>query len=343
MEKTTSRKQRGCLWWVGRLLIGIVIFVFALIIAGFTYETIVSKNDLNHYPPPGKLVDVGGYKMHLYCTGESNAAQPTVVLAAAGGLASADWALVQPEAAAFARVCSYDRAGYGWSDSGPLPRASQQIATELHTLLLNAGEKAPFILVGHSFGGHTVRLFADQHSDDVASMILVDARPETMLDNPVLKEVGDGRDSNKFVLFSLLARLGVTRLLGTALLPPNFQERLPDYPAVISYRAKYFDANRNEAVVIAESDAQLKEVGALGSLPLIVIQHGIPDVFAHLPTKEAGQAERAWQESQEKMVALSAYGQGIVAENSGHFIPIDQPEIVVETIQQVMRALEQPN
>jgi len=343
MNKTMTRRHRGCLWWLSRLFVGIFILILALVTVGFTYETITSRNDLDQYPPPGKLVDVGGHKMHLYCTGESNEEQPTVVLDAAGGLASADWALVQPDVAEFVRVCSYDRAGYGWSDSGPLPRTSQQIATELHTLLLNAGEKAPFVLVGHSFGGHTVRLLADQHIEAVESLILIDTRPETMLDTPALKGLGDGSGSNKFILFSLLSRLGVTRMLGAALLPPDFQERLPDYPAVISYRAKYFDANRDEANVIAESDAQLKEVGSLESLPLIVIQHGIPDIFVHLPAEEAKQAEKAWQESQEEMGSLSTNNQSIVAENSGHFIPIDQPEIVIEAIRQIMGALEQSN
>ena len=334
------QKKGGCMWLLGKLFIGGLVFLLALGVIGFIYETVSSRSDVKRYPPPGKLVDVGEYKIHLNCTGQFNAEQPTIILDAAGGLASADWALVQPSVAEFARVCSYDRAGYGWSDSGSIPRTSQQIATELHTLLLNAGEKGPYLLVGHSFGGHTVRLFADQYANDVAGMILIDTRPEDMLDIPVLKGLGDGSGSNKFVILSLLSHLGVTRLLDTALVPPNFQEHLPDYPAIISYQAKYFDANRNEALVIAQSDEQVKRVGSLNNMPLAVIRHGVPDLFASLSPQESEQAESVWQESQERIARSSTIGQTIVAEESGHFIPIEQPEIVIDTIQEILQTLK---
>src|SRR5512138_1904384 len=101
------------------------------------------------YPPPGKLVDVGGYRLHINCTGQDG---PAVVLIAGGGDFSFDWGLVQPDVSRFARVCSYDRAGLAWSDPGPTPRTMRQDAYELHTLLAVAGIKAPYVLVGHSIG-----------------------------------------------------------------------------------------------------------------------------------------------------------------------------------------------
>src|SRR5260370_233845 len=96
------------------------------------------------FPPPGGLVDVGGWRLHLNCTGESRTSQPTVILEAGLGDFSVEWSLVQPGVAKFARVCSYDRAGDGWSDLGPHPRTMHQIVYELHTLLANAGVKPPF-------------------------------------------------------------------------------------------------------------------------------------------------------------------------------------------------------
>ena len=101
-------------------------------------------------PPPGKLVDIGGYQLHINCTGKGS---PTVILEAGLGGDSRSWHEVQPEIAEFAQVCSYDRAGLGWSDPGPKPRTSQQIVKELHRLLAKADIQSPYVLVGHSFGG----------------------------------------------------------------------------------------------------------------------------------------------------------------------------------------------
>src|SRR6266702_6080953 len=130
-------------------------------------------------PPPGQLIDLGGWRLHLNCLGKAAASQPTVILEAGAGDFSVDWSLVQPGIARFARVCSYDRAGSGWSDLGPRPRTLHQIVWELHTLLDKAGVKPPFVLVGHSYGGWLVRLYASTYPADVAGngagMVLVEA------------------------------------------------------------------------------------------------------------------------------------------------------------------------
>src|SRR5262245_46551299 len=122
--------------------------------------------------PPGKLVDIGGRRLHLNCTGKG---QPAVVMEAGAGDFSFDWELVQPQVARFARVCSYDRAGYAWSDPGPTPRTLRQIAFELHTGLLKAGIKGPYILVGHSLGGAIARTYVSQYPKEIAGMALVDS------------------------------------------------------------------------------------------------------------------------------------------------------------------------
>jgi len=132
------------------------------------------------YPPPGQLVDVGGWRLHLHCSGEARPSQPTVILEAGIGDFSVEWSLVQPKAAAFARVCSYDRAGDGWSELGPHPRTLRQVVYELHTLLGKAGVRRPYVLVGHSYGAWPVRLFASTYRAEVAGMVLV----EGGFDNP---------------------------------------------------------------------------------------------------------------------------------------------------------------
>lgn len=131
----------------------------------------------HNYSPPGKLVDAGGYHMHILCRGEGS---PTVVMDSAFGGFALDWSLVQPEIAKFTQVCAYDRSGYAWSEPNPkVPvRTSQQLVDELHTLLVTAGISGPFVLVAHSFGGLNVRLFADQYPNGVVGMVLLDVAHE---------------------------------------------------------------------------------------------------------------------------------------------------------------------
>ncbi len=127
------------------------------------------------YPPPGKLVDVGGHRLHVYCTG---AGSPTVILESGASSFSIDWALVQPAVSRTNRVCSYDRAGYGWSEPAPYDLRGEEATRDLHAALDSLGEKAPFLLVGQSMGGRFVRLFARRYSTEVAGMVLVDAEDE---------------------------------------------------------------------------------------------------------------------------------------------------------------------
>jgi pimeloyl-ACP methyl ester carboxylesterase len=140
------------------------------------------------------LIDLGGWRLHLNCLGRANASQPTVILEAGAGDFSVDWSLVQPAVARFTRVCSYDRAGSGWSDLGPRPRTLHQIVWELHKLLDKAGVKPPLVLVGHSYGGWLVRLYASTYPADVAGMVLVEAGA----DNPrrILPDGKVGRASD---------------------------------------------------------------------------------------------------------------------------------------------------
>src|SRR5688572_29584708 len=126
----------------------------AIVISVSSVRVVSAQTDASPpFPPPGRLIDVGGWRLHLYCTGETVASQPTVILEAGLGDFSVEWSLVQPRVATFARVCSYDRAGHGWSDVGPNPRTFRQIVYELQTLLEKGDVRPPYLLVGHSYGG----------------------------------------------------------------------------------------------------------------------------------------------------------------------------------------------
>jgi pimeloyl-ACP methyl ester carboxylesterase len=128
--------------------------------------------------PPGRLVDLGGYRLHLLCTGRRDSGGPTVVLSIGGGGFAVDWSLVQTPLSDSARVCSYDRPGFGWSDAGPTPRTLAQEAFELRSALEKAGERAPFILVGQSLGAFVVRRLAESHPADVRGVVLVEPANE---------------------------------------------------------------------------------------------------------------------------------------------------------------------
>ena len=158
--------------WLGRLLLGLLVLLLFCAAAGFIYENISEARDRRFNPMPGRLVDVGGRKMHIDCTGEGS---PTVILESGLGDSYVSWSQVQPEIAKFAHVCSYDRAGLGYSDPVSEPRTSKVIAQELQQLLRVAGVNPPYILVGHSMGGYDVRFYAKLYPTEVAGMVLVDA------------------------------------------------------------------------------------------------------------------------------------------------------------------------
>lgn len=320
-------KRRSCLGCLGRGVIGLLALMAILMIVGAIYESGAMASDLKKYPMPGKLIDMGGYRIHLYCTGERTAGQPTVVLESASGLA-VDWGLVQPETAKTTRVCSYDRAGYGWSDKGPLPRTSKYLAEELHTLLTMSGEEGPFVLVGHSFGGHTVRLFAYQYPDEIIGMVLVDARPEELA-------IGSGMSDFQSSFWAFMSRCGFFRLFGKAIIPAETLEKMPEgYPWMFLLRPQALETTRDEDKV--ESDKQVLASGNLGDLPLFVIVHGNPSMFATLPAEEALQAEADWQAAQKKLAASSSNSQLVVAEGSGHGIPFERPDVIIDAIQQIL-------
>ncbi len=144
---TPKRRGRGCLIWLG----GIVVVLLGLMLLGARYEAVAEAADARAYPPPGQMVDVGGYRLHINCLGTGS---PTVVIDAGSGDWSASWSnRVQPEVARTTRVCVYDRAGIGWSEPGPLPRTAERFARELRALLDHAHIPGPYVLVGHSLLG----------------------------------------------------------------------------------------------------------------------------------------------------------------------------------------------
>ena len=174
----SSRPPRTTRQRLLRLLAVFSLVLAGLLLLGLISQAIANAVDAARYPAPGKLVDIGGYQLHINCTGTGS---PTVILDAGLGGTSLDWSKVQPAVARFTRVCSYDRAGYGWSQTGPGPRTSQQIVTELHALLAQAKINGPYVLVGHSAGGLNMRLYAYRYPAEVVGWSCSTPRANTSL------------------------------------------------------------------------------------------------------------------------------------------------------------------
>ena len=172
-------RRHYLLRWLRNALIGAVVLVVLLLVAGAAYQWIAQSADARRFPQQGRSVVLGpsfpGLSLNLNCTGKGS---PTVILDSGMGVPAVGWNLVQPEIAKFTRVCSYDRAGYGSSGAGPMPRTSAEIAKELHALLEAGRESGPYVLVGHSFGGFNVRVYNQEYPNDVVGLVLVDASHE---------------------------------------------------------------------------------------------------------------------------------------------------------------------
>lgn len=322
--------------WLRNIAVILVGLLTLLAIAGASYQALATRVDARRFPEPGKLVDVGGYRLKLNCSGAGN---PTVVLESGLGDVSVEWEPVQSEVAKFTRVCSYDRAGYGGSDAGPKPRTSAQIAQELHSLLQDAAEKPPFILVGHSFGGYNVRAFNGRFSDEVAGLILVDTVQEDQykLLPPVWKQVGAALRAHyrsQARRAPLLVELGIERLI--------LQARGKAENSYLYLQSKYLAARSDELEHIQISAEQARAAGSLGDKPLIVLTAGKKPAAGTLglTEKDWDEYQRVWADDlQLRLARLSSRGKREVVEDSGHDIPSERPDAIVNAVREIQRQI----
>ena len=271
------------------------------------------------YPPPGKLITVGAHRLHLHCTGHGT---PTVIMDAGLGGNSVDWIQVQPALALETRVCTYDRAGNGWSESGPLPRTSKRIALELHTLLENSDVPSPYVLVGHSFGGYNMRMFANRYPGETAGLVLVDASHEDQY----------RRFRQKGIELNIAPR-GRFVLRSTPRVPAGMPAEARAVSQALLSRSKALLAVQAELSAFVDSAEQVRQASDLPDVPLMVITRG----KRLYPTTEKGnRMERLWQELQDDLVNLTSHGSQVIAESSGHYVHLDQPGVVIRGIQAVV-------
>lgn len=239
---------------------------------GCAYQAVAEVRDRRRHLPPGRLVEVDGCRLHVQAAGEG---RPTIVLEAGLGGMSSSWGWVQPEAAKFCRVVSYDRAGLGWSAADNAPRTARRVVRRLRDLLRTTEVAPPYVLVGHSMGGLFTRVFADQYPDEVAGMVLVDAaHPDQHLRSPAIdRHMRRGFRMLKIIPF--LTKLGFVRLAGffnswPAGLPPRQGAEASAF--LTSYR--HLRATRDESLAWEAICAEVREARELGSLPLAVVTAG---------------------------------------------------------------------
>jgi pimeloyl-ACP methyl ester carboxylesterase len=257
------------------------------------------------------MVDAGGYRVHLYCTGEGS---PTVIVTGAGF--SFDWSLVQPEVAKFARICTYDRSGTAWSEPGPRSTCSQR-SDELHRVLKTARIPAPYILAGHSVGAIVARLYAKSNPDEVAGVVFVDHAfgPQARPQMTVSITPAPGSTSPPILISQPTINLNVQEDGDFAKLPPHVQE-LHRWAAALPEPAQ--NVGTSAGCLSEEPQA------SLGNVPLIVVSQAIDDP--------------AYTSLQTKLLLLSKNSRQIVARDSGHFVTIDRPDVVIDAIHRVVDA-----
>ncbi len=298
--------------WTMRIFVVLAAFLIVAALSGATYQWLATRRELAATPPPGHLVDIGGYRLHLWCTGDG---APAVILDTGLGGSTPGWGFVQPDVARFTRVCSYDRAGMGYSDPGPSPRTARRIASELAGLLVRSGIGGPVVLVGASIAGFNVRVFASDHPERAAGLVLVDASHED--------QAHEVPPMARFV--PLLSTIGVFRLFGVTFgqriesLAPSVRQ----FAQATSFRAAGYQAAADEIIHIRQSASEVRSSRGKLTIPVLVVTGGRG-------------ADENWRQLQRDQASLSERGCLMIAEQSGHVVPVDQPEVVVDAIRIVV-------
>lgn len=319
----------------------------ALVVAGVIYEWIGLRRRTRRFPPPGRLIDVGGHRLHAVCLGHGT---PTVVLESGIAASSLSWASVQPAVAQFTSVCAYDRAGLAWSDVSRTPRTLARIVDELDVLLTKTGATGPYVMVGHSFGVFICLAYAASRPQSVTGLVLLDPPSEWVrMDRRRARMIQGAVHLSR--LGGVLARLGVVRAClalltgGVPSAPRQFVRvfgptaartiehlvgevrKLPPelYPIVQAHwcHPKCFQSMADHLAAFEDAATSAADLGPLGDVPLIVISSGDqpPEVSA----------------SHAAIAKLSARGRHVVASKSGHWVQFDEPDLVVQAIRDVVQ------
>jgi pimeloyl-ACP methyl ester carboxylesterase len=290
------------------VLLLLIVAVLALAASGATYQSIATERAERRYPPPGEMVDVGGYRLHIDCAGQGS---PTVVLDGGTGETSAQWALVRRKVSRTTRTCAYDRAGMGWSERGPEPRDARRISGELHALLEDAGVEGPYVLVGHSFGGLYMQTYAARYPEEVAGMALIESSHPDQFSYRRSSRDSYEPQRQAFAVSALLARFGLVRLsykLSPA--PPDLPSRQRAQIDALGPSTRQVSTTALELRATPQTATQTRNLKSLGDKPLSVVS--------------AGTQEPEWLELQDDLATLSSNSTHHVVEGATHTSVLDE-------------------
>ena len=337
----SSKSYRTWRKVVERIVLSVVVLLVAVLAGSSAYNAIVLHHFWATNQPPGAFYSVNGHRMHIICTGSGS---PTIVLEAGLGNDSMTWGGVQPVLSSTTRVCSYDRAGFGWSDALPAPRDADHVAAELHELLLQAKVTGPIVLMGHSMAGVYMRDYVTRYPADIVGIVFEDGSTPLQDDNPVMKAM-DSKAPPPWAL-ELLAKsamsTGIPRLLGMCSQSiKGFDARAAKLQAediCHTNVSPMFDAMDG----INRSGQETVHSGPYGALPILIISEDPAQMTAVSSTDMAN----VWNQMQEDLKKLSTRSRRIIAKGSSHYIHIDRADLIEKEvplfIEQVRGTAPQP-
>jgi pimeloyl-ACP methyl ester carboxylesterase len=328
----------------------LLIFFATVLLSGILAIVIgaVAKGRLaDEYPAPGKLAHLGDRVIHYQLIGAGNI---TVVMEAGQNEFSLTWCRVAPEIARHARVFVYDRPGLGWSEPSPEPRTATVIIDELHRLLVAERIPGPYLLVGHSMGGLYMKAFAARYPENVRGVVFIDAAHELQWE---LFPEEQRRAITAYVdsLSKLLDSIAPPAVLGFMALDPGQIPADPRLtpPAVAQYRAVFsrgtvmLETMKREVNDQAESFRIIKDMRIVSlNVPVVVIRRGKRESMTsgvEVPAPVVDQTERVWLDLQERTAALSPRHRIITAGRSGHYIQLDEPQLVIDAVVDMVRSI----
>jgi pimeloyl-ACP methyl ester carboxylesterase len=318
---------------VARTGVRLVAVLVALVLVGAAaYEHIGAWRDRRVLKQIGRSVDIGGRTLNIHCTGEGS---PTVVFASARTAPGYVWTPTQRGVSAFTRSCWYDRADLGWSDPGPDPAWADAAARDLHRLVQNARLEPPLVLVGHSFGGYIIRLYHHAYPGEVSGMVFADAALEdagTIQGMPHRERPPIPR-AVILGLSTVFGRLGMMRFLASDPGPPPKYWTAEEWDILARLR-------RQRKISLADakvgpgraSDDLVRSAGGLEDMPLIVLTQGDPSS----PSSAAPGVFRGWVDLQRRFAERSRRGRQVLVANSGHGIPVEAPDAVIDAVGEIV-------
>jgi len=327
--------------WLRNVGLAAVALVILLMAVGATYEALARHAVAKEFPPPGKLVDIGGRRLHLDCRGSGS---PTVVFESGlDSIGSLSWASVHDSVAAVTRACAYDRAGIMWSDPKRTPQSAAAIADDLQAALRAAGEAGPLVLVGHSLGGPYIMTYTRKYPDQVAGLVFVDASHPDQLQRLAAVGVPPPPLPAVLKLVSALSWTGLVRLIPVEA-PHHADERVQEI--VRACASTSFDAALAEGYALPQSLAAGGELRDLGNRPLVVLTAMAPLPQAalralNLSASTGRRFREVWKMLQDDEASWSTRSRHELFPEAGHYIQFDRPDAVIEAVTEVVNRVRE--